>query len=98
MVNIKFKYKIKEVAKKYNLPESVVEEIFNSQFKFYRETIMSLPIKTVETEEEFDKLKTTFYIKYWGKFFVTWSKIQRIRKNVNNKKLREELEDESITE
>lgn len=94
MVNIKFKYKIKEVAKKYNLPESVIEEIFNSQFKFYRETIMSLPIKTVETEEEFDKLKTTFYFKYLGKFFTTWTKIQKIRNNTINKQLREELENE----
>lgn len=97
MVNIKFKYKIKEVAKKHNIPESVVEEIFNSQFKFYRDTMTVLPLKTVENEEEFNKLKTTFYFKFIGKFFTTWSRIDRIRKNVEIKKLREE-ENEGIRE
>lgn len=90
MVNIKFKYKIKEVARKYNLPESIVEDMFNSQFKFYRETVSNLPLKTIETEEEFNKLKTTFYFKYIGKFFATWNKTQKLRRltlnKLNNKK------------
>lgn len=79
MVNIKFKYKIKDVARKYNLPESVVEEMFNSQFKFYRETVSNLPLKTIQTQEEFDELKTTFYFKYIGKMFTTWNVIKKLR-------------------
>lgn len=93
MVNIKFKLKIKELAKKYNLPESVVEDIFNSQFKFYRDTVASLPLKTIKTQEEFDKLKTTFYFKFIGKFFTTWNKVKKLQdltKNKNNKNNGEE--------
>ncbi len=87
MINIKFKYKIKEIARKYNLPESVVEDIFNSQFKFYRETNKVLDLKNISTEEEFNKLKTIFYFKYLGKFYVKWNKVKKIKEVINNKKL-----------
>lgn len=93
MVNTKFKYKIKEVARKYNLPESVVEEMFNSQFKFYRETVQDLPLKTIATEEEFDELKTTFYFKYIGKFFTTWNRVEKMKKITEISKLNK-LKDE----
>lgn len=85
MTNIKFKYKIKEISRKYNIPESVAEDIFNSQFKFYRETVSNLPLKTIETEEEFNQLKTTFYFKYIGKFFTTWGKLKKMKEFNNNK-------------
>ncbi len=85
MVNIKFKIKIKEVARKYNLPESVVEEVFNSQFKFYRDTVSSLPLKTIESEEEFNNLKTIFYFKYIGKFFTKWNKVKKLQDLTKNK-------------
>lgn len=89
MINTKFTYKIKETARKYNLPESVVEEIFNSQYKFYRDTMNKIPIKTIETEEEFNKLKTTFYFKYIGKFYIIWSRVKRVKEILKNKELKE---------
>lgn len=82
MINTKFKYKIKEIARKYNLPESVVEDIFNSQFKFYREKIESIPINDIYTEEEFNKNKTIFYFKYIGKFYLNWKKIEHFKKQL----------------
>lgn len=88
----KFTSKIKETARKHNLPESVVEEIFNSQFKFYKETVDALPIKDIETEEEFNKLKTVFYLKYIGKFYIKWNLVSKVKANINNKK--EENKDE----
>lgn len=82
MINTKFKYKIKEIARKYSLPESVVEDMFNSQFKFYREKVEALPINDVSTEEEFNKYKTIFYFKYIGKFFSNWKKIEHVKKQL----------------
>ena len=35
---------------------NVVEEIFNNQFKFYKEKVEQLPIDEIETEEEFNDL------------------------------------------
>lgn len=82
MVNTRFKYKIKEVARKHNLPESAVEDMFNSQFKFYREKVELLPVVETETEEEFNKLKSIFYFKYIGKFFINWRKAEHVKKNL----------------
>ena len=86
MSNIKLTLKIKELAKIYNLPESVIEDMFNSQFKFYREIVSNLPLKTIQTEEEFNNLKTIFYFKYIGKFHTNWKYILKIRKQTLNKK------------
>ena len=89
MVNTRFKYKIKELSRLHNLPESVVEDMFNSQFKFYRETVEALPIKDINTEEEFNKYKSIFYFKYIGKFFTNWKKAEHIK----NKQLKNNGED-----
>ena len=94
MINLKFKYKIKETARKHNLPESVVEEIFNSQFKFYRQTVEALPLKTITTEDEFKELKTTFYFKYLGKFFTTWNRLIKLKK-ANDAFIQKQLENKN---
>ena len=95
MINTKFKYKIKEISRKYNIPESVAEDIFNSQFKFYRDTMDKLPLKTIESEEEFNSLKTIFYFKYIGKFYISWNKVLKIRELIErkNNKLKDNGED-----
>lgn len=93
MVNIKFKYKIKEVARKYNLPESVVEEIFNSQFKFYRETVAAIPLNDINTVEEFNELKHIFYFKFIGKFFINWRRVEKIKQSAAKGKTKRDEED-----
>jgi len=89
MINTKFKYKIKEISRKYNLPESVVEDVFNSQFKCFRTIVENIPIKEITTEEELNELKTTFCFKYLGKFYTDWRKIKYIKKvtEIKNNKL-----------
>lgn len=85
LVNTKFKFKIKEIARKYDIPESVAEDIFNSQFKFYRTIMSNTNLDDIKTEEEFNELKTNFYFKYIGKFFISWKKVIKIRESVNKK-------------
>lgn len=88
MINIKFKYKIKEIARKYNLPESVVEDIFKSQFKFYRETAKEMDLKDITTEEEFDNIKSTFYFKFIGKFHTKWISVNKLNETARAAKLK----------
>lgn len=85
LINTKFKFKIKDVSRKYNIPESVVEEIFNSQFKFYRTKMSEMNLDEVKNEEDYNNLKHIFYFKYIGKFFISWSKLLKIREAVNKK-------------
>ena len=70
---------IKRIAKENNLPESIVKEIYESQFKFIRQTIEAMDLKNM-TEEEFEKLKCIFSLKYLGKFHTNWNVIKKINK------------------
>lgn len=85
LINTKFKFKIKDISRKYNIPESVVEEIFNSQFKFYRTKMSEMNLNDVKTEEDYNNLKHIFYFKYIGKFFISWNKVTKIRESINKK-------------
>lgn len=85
LINTKFKFKIKDVSRKYNIPESVVEEIFNSQFKFYRTKMGEMDLTNITTEEDYNNLKHIFYFKYIGKFFISWNKLVKIREAVEKK-------------
>lgn len=67
-------------------------EIIESQYKFMKETIQAIDFKTIEEEEEFNKLKTNFILKYIGKLhtnYKTLKKIQKLskKKNEGSKKL-----------
>lgn len=56
-----------ELAKKYNKPVYVIEEIFNSQFKKLRKEINSLDFKTIKLPN-------------WGKYIPSKDKLSKIKK------------------
>lgn len=72
-----YKKQLIELAKEYKLPFSIVDQIFNSQFKFARETIEAIDIKGV-SKEELKNIKTNFNFKYIGKLYA-------VNKNLNKK-------------
>jgi hypothetical protein len=61
---------ISDVAKKMNLPDYVVEEIFTSQFKFLKEVIS----KSKEEEKP-----PVIMLNYWGKYYPSMRKIKYIK-------------------
>lgn len=78
--------KIKEIAKRKNMPESVVQAIFESQFKFTRETIKELELIDEDlSEEEFNKLKTNFNWKHLGKLHTSYRAVQKLKQIRNGK-------------
>lgn len=64
------------VAKKLGIEETKVKEAYESYWKFIRETIESLDLKNI-TEEEFNKLRTSFNIPRLGKLHCSYRKKQR---------------------
>jgi hypothetical protein len=70
----KHKKKIKQLkhstALEFNLPDEKVDDVINSMFKFIREKTRELNLKEVKTQEELDKLKTTFIIQKLGRLYV----------------------------
>lgn len=69
----------REVAKKLGLTTRVVETTYKNYWRFFRETIIKLPLEKELSEEEFKSLKTSFNVPSLGKLYITWPHFRYIR-------------------
>lgn len=79
----------KKVSEEVELPIEVVKSVYTSYWSFIRNKITELPLKDINTKEEFDKLKTNFSIPFFGKMYLTWNRFNNIKnkyKYVESKK------------
>jgi hypothetical protein len=67
--DIKVKRIIHSIGLNHNLTDEQVKEIIESQFRFTYQEIRKLELKDL-SDEEMNKLKTTFYFKYIGKMYT----------------------------
>ena len=81
----KIKALIHKIGLKYHLQDKVINKIINSPYQFTRETIKNLNFENIESEEDFDKLKTNFIYLYLGKLYTNYDKY------IKNKKIKEGL-------
>lgn len=72
----------KTVATELNIPVEVVKEAYQSYWQFIRTTIQELPLKTIETEDEFKELKTNFNVPSLGKFTCTYNRFKGVKKKL----------------
>lgn len=77
--------KIKELSRETGIPESIVQKVFESQFKMARETIKNIDMVNM-AEEEFNNTKTNFNWKYIGKLYTKYSTIQKLKEKWQQKK------------
>lgn len=80
----KLRKKIKELSVELDIPESVVQKAYESQFKMTRDVIKELELADL-SEEEFNNLKTNFNWKYIGKFRTSYEFIQKLKKKWEKK-------------
>jgi hypothetical protein len=71
---------IHRVGLKFNLQDSIVNKIVNSPYKFTKHTIVNMDVSSVESEEDFNELKTNFIYKYIGKVYCTYGILSNHRK------------------
>lgn len=71
-----------KVAAEVGIPVEVVKEAYQSQWQFIRNTVEALPLKEELSEEEFNKLRTSFNIPSLGKLYTTRDKILKIRRRL----------------
>lgn len=71
---------IEQVATKHSLPKEVVLVAYRSYWEFIKEKAEELNLKDDITEEEFNKLRTNFNIPSIGKLYITWDKLNNIKK------------------
>ena len=69
----------KEVAVELGMSEDDVHTVYHSFWKTVKLKLGSLQLKGDMTQEEFDKLKTSFNIPKIGKLFCTYERYRRAR-------------------
>lgn len=70
---------IKKVSEEVKIPPEVVSKAYKSYWKFIKQTIESLPLKTGISEEEFAKLRTNFNIPSLGKLTCTFDRMAGVK-------------------
>lgn len=76
---------IAKAATQLNLPPKYVWEIYKGYWSYIRQYISSMPLKDIETEEEFSKLRPNINIPSIGKFHLDWERLTNKRENERNK-------------
>lgn len=71
---------IKKVSQEINVPLEIVDEAYKSYWKFIKQTIQSLPLKSNISEEEFSKLRTTFNLPSLGKLVCNFDRLKGVKK------------------
>lgn len=77
MSNDKVKALIHKLGLKYHIGDSLTTKIINSQYRFTREKIASLELENIETEEQFNELKTNFIFQYIGKIYANYARLNQ---------------------
>jgi len=66
---------------KYNIPVKDIKNIIESPYEFTRETIKELDLKNVVSEDELEKMKTTFRYLNIGSLAVNINTLKKINKD-----------------
>lgn len=81
---------VAEVAKELNLPYELVDRTYKSYWKFIRDFISNLPLKEVQSRDDFLKLKTNINIPSLGKLSCSYDRFVGLKKRFELiKKIRE---------
>jgi hypothetical protein len=75
---------IHRIGLEFQLQDDVIRKIVNSPYKFTRETIHDLPLVGIETEEDFNKIKTNFIYVHIGKLYTSYAIYKKIHKQSAN--------------
>lgn len=70
---------IGKVSKELNLPDEVVDKTYKSFWICIRQNIQALPLKNINSEEDFNTLRTNFNIPSLGKLNCTYSKMVGVK-------------------
>lgn len=71
---------VNEISKELGLTVDLVDRSYRAYWLFIREHIKSLPLKEIQSEEEFSKLKTNINIPSLGKLSCTYDRLLRVKK------------------
>jgi len=81
----KYSLVLHKLSLKYRIPLNDLKRLVESQFEFIQEKTKSLDFKNIETEEEFNNIKTNFNVMYLFTLHAKYKPIEIINKKVKQK-------------
>lgn len=82
----KVKQLMHRIGLKHNIQDAVINKIVNSPYRFARETITNMDLNNINSEEDFNKLKTNFIFSYIGKLYTTYNVYKKLLNQKNKLK------------
>lgn len=76
----KLKRIIKLISIECKIPEATVEVAYRLYWKFIKESLEAIPVKDIQSQEEFNKYRTSINLPSLGKIFITFDKVQKQRR------------------
>lgn len=70
------------IAQEMGIPAQVVKTAYHLYWRFIRDTIESLPLRTNLSEEEFNSLRTNFNVPSLGKLTCTYDRYKGVSKRL----------------
>jgi len=86
MDNTSYSIMLHKLSLKYKKPVNEIKKIVESQFEFIAETTKEMDFSKVLNEEELNKLKTNFNVKYLFTLYANWYIINNINQKNNEVK------------
>lgn len=74
---------IDKVSKEVKLPTDIIDKTYKGFWQFIKTSVQDLPLKEDLSEEEFNKLRTSFNIPSLGKLACTYSKYKKVKEKFN---------------
>ena len=75
---------IETISKELDIPKDVVKTAYYLFWEFIKVNIEELPLKEDITEEEFNKLSTSFNIPSLGKFYTNYEIVKHAKTEYKN--------------
>ena len=76
----KLKRIVKLVSIESKIPEATVEVAYRLYWQFIKDSLEAIPIRDIQSQEEFDKYRTSINLPSLGKMFITFDKVQKQRR------------------
>lgn len=76
---------LRKASRELGVDIKLVESVYKSYWKFAREHIENLPLKRLETEEEFNSLETNFSMPFIGKLYTNYERIEKYKYQKNKR-------------
>lgn len=76
---------IHKLGLKYNLTDETIKQLVESPYEFTAEKLQGIHFDDIETEEQFNALKTTFMYKTFGRLYISFPMLKRRAERRKNK-------------